>query len=674
MRTSLPNEVVNYRDPKNIRLREYAPKDGDEPDLSSKLVDTQSANDLSEACLLAGMTVPTRRDAGRPRAAQEAGPLLERATTCAAGCVHIGDDVGQAGPRRAPGRGLPDHTLRIDRLGFIWHLIAGLTNDDLEELVLELVTPEHPSALKLTAPHDHGLDVIVPARDGRRVIGWQAKNYRKRIYWTQCENSVRRAMDHWDPISITFVFPRPLTTSEIEDWEKFRSKMLAEFPRLKHLELCHAFARALRDRQDVLERMLQELLPGVDVGPLAAQATQGSSVASLDDMLDTAIQQAERDAALDEAFDAEVIRGPSRAPDKGEVGYSVELDHLQRPVLSFTWDDGDQRAKVTAVPRPNRNDNRVRPWFSESIEGRNALEVSRRELAHGRPVTFRGDHVGVQVDRRPRFFDSVEPKRDLVGGQLELEVSDSFPVTVTIVDGDDEQALTVDVVLVPPMPGYRHAVAGVHAGVMFTLDWLPGEPGRSQTAAKVDPVGVPAAELVGGLRFAQRFPDADLIRVDAPELFEKPILDRGATGAADTEETIEVALVIAQVAARLELLTGRTISLPGVLYSADLHAAQLLALVLDGDYEVTVPPDGALLLPTGSPTVPREYAGAVTRVPVVLFGVATGLELEWRFEGGLVTEVHERADGVAVRVTGVRDGPARAICGLRENREAPGAS
>lgn len=49
--------TVDYRDPKNIRLRAYTPREGIEPDLSSfKLVDTLGANDLAEACLLVGMT------------------------------------------------------------------------------------------------------------------------------------------------------------------------------------------------------------------------------------------------------------------------------------------------------------------------------------------------------------------------------------------------------------------------------------------------------------------------------------------------------------------------------------------------------------------------------------------------------------------------------------------
>jgi len=50
--------TVDYRDPKNLRLRAYAPKEGQAPDLSSfRLVDTLGANDLSEAVLLAGFTV-----------------------------------------------------------------------------------------------------------------------------------------------------------------------------------------------------------------------------------------------------------------------------------------------------------------------------------------------------------------------------------------------------------------------------------------------------------------------------------------------------------------------------------------------------------------------------------------------------------------------------------------
>ena len=48
---------IDYRGSKNIRLRAYAPKGGEKPDLSSfKTVDTLGANDLAEAVLLAGMT------------------------------------------------------------------------------------------------------------------------------------------------------------------------------------------------------------------------------------------------------------------------------------------------------------------------------------------------------------------------------------------------------------------------------------------------------------------------------------------------------------------------------------------------------------------------------------------------------------------------------------------
>jgi hypothetical protein len=96
-----------------------------------------------------------------------------------------------------------------------------LTKDEWEELTFLLAHRENDKVVRLRAP-DGGLDTLLPSTDrpGKADRGWQAKHFPKEIRWDQCEESLDRAVQVWEPKHITFTFPHDLTSREHKNFQK----------------------------------------------------------------------------------------------------------------------------------------------------------------------------------------------------------------------------------------------------------------------------------------------------------------------------------------------------------------------------------------------------------------------------------------------------------------------
>ncbi len=88
--------------------------------------------------------------------------------------------------------------------------IVGMTPDDFEQLVFELVRRDEPTAERIKAP-DGGADVLRSETEQRPAKVWQAKRYAGDINWGECEESLVRAIGRWSPEEIVFVFARDLS-------------------------------------------------------------------------------------------------------------------------------------------------------------------------------------------------------------------------------------------------------------------------------------------------------------------------------------------------------------------------------------------------------------------------------------------------------------------------------
>lgn len=104
-----------------------------------------------------------------------------------------------------------------------------LTPDQFEVLTFLLARAEFPDVVHVRAK-DHGLDARLPDSQGATLRGWQAKRFLDRIYWDQCQTSIRRALAFWRPLRITFTFPKVLSAKEQDE---FRTELIEKFPRVK---------------------------------------------------------------------------------------------------------------------------------------------------------------------------------------------------------------------------------------------------------------------------------------------------------------------------------------------------------------------------------------------------------------------------------------------------------
>jgi hypothetical protein len=104
--------------------------------------------------------------------------------------------------------------------------LTELTPDQFEVLAFLLAREEFPGTVHIRQ-NDYGLDARLPDPDGKTIRGWQAKRFTGAIAWSQCQDSVRRAIAFWRPVRITFVFPKILSGGE---QQQFRQQLIERFP------------------------------------------------------------------------------------------------------------------------------------------------------------------------------------------------------------------------------------------------------------------------------------------------------------------------------------------------------------------------------------------------------------------------------------------------------------
>lgn len=91
-----------------------------------------------------------------------------------------------------------------------------LTYDDFDRLSYLVAHLDDPRVLKMRAP-DGGLDTVRPrdAKPDEAAWGIQAKRFTAQISWSNCKESLDRAVAQWGkPDRVTFAFPRDLTNNQ----------------------------------------------------------------------------------------------------------------------------------------------------------------------------------------------------------------------------------------------------------------------------------------------------------------------------------------------------------------------------------------------------------------------------------------------------------------------------
>lgn len=128
-----------------------------------------------------------------------------------------------------------------------------------EDLVFALVRAEHPSAIQLRPP-DAGRDTIVPAAGDRRERAWQAKHHTSGIKWSDCEASLKTAVESRDPEEVTFVFPLDLTEGKEEGLKELRGLYAEDKVRVADPWFAATLRETLLANPDIREAHIDRVL------------------------------------------------------------------------------------------------------------------------------------------------------------------------------------------------------------------------------------------------------------------------------------------------------------------------------------------------------------------------------------------------------------------------------
>lgn len=264
---------------------------------------------------------------------------------------------------------------------------------EFEELCFALVRDECPDVIRLTPP-DHGLDCMLPAgADGVVTWGWQAKRFTGNISWSQCRESLARAIEHHDPRHVTFCFARDLTAAQ---HRLFARHLVEPNPSVK-VDYWAASELAARlnthSGRVVARRFFGD--PAGDADRIARAVRAGGDISTTEDLLDRQGAIGEFLAGKDPWFFYQSSVGEVDAPYTPPApGTAIRVERIRDGVT----------ARIDVQPRtPDalvEHGPAGRFVFSDDEVGRRAFEEISRLRSHGGRLELT-EGIEVEMDRLP---------------------------------------------------------------------------------------------------------------------------------------------------------------------------------------------------------------------------------------------------------------------------------
>ena len=333
-----------------------------------------------------------------------------------------------------------------------------LTPDDFEALVFRLAWVEDRSVVRMRAP-DGGLDVVRPddERPGKAIAGWQAKRHTRDIDWRDCEASLDRCVQIWEPTAVTFVFPKNLTRGE---HEAFHQRLAA---RHEGVTVDYWAAAALEGRleSESGKRVAAKFFRAHDEGELAQRMLRaGNASATAADFLQADFGIAEAIAEQDLDYDWEIRRRAAAQPPPA-------MD--SRAMLRLTFEAGDHRLYADLLPAHVGAPVRLLIETDATSAGAQA----RRWLDELRQ---RGGRLRLREGVRIRVSDVPPPFGELLADAVDGEIlvrssSEPPPYFATIVaeGSSGPVALDVDLVATEPAEEWDAKLEGRYGGLRISL-------------------------------------------------------------------------------------------------------------------------------------------------------------------------------------------------------------
>jgi hypothetical protein len=325
-----------------------------------------------------------------------------------------------------------------------------MSPERFEQLVLALAQREFPDVRRLKHP-DGGADVLRPATDERKAEVWQAKRYPKNINWKECEDSLRTAIERWEPSKVTFVFPRDLSQQREKSFTNRLVKHKAATKAGVEVQLWNEseLARRLDEHPELRVRFFGK--PQEDVVAAMDRAIRaGGKLESGADLVERARTLSEYAEQRDIDFTYNVMSSSAEAP---------EPDWPELPYLKMQITGPGGRVDVVTWAREGADVLLPRFSFSDDAAGAGARAEAVKAWARGdEAVVQEGAHLQFHV---PEVIKELLPATDqLTGGSVRIPASPPFEAELEVETPDGTVSHRFQVRPVPPGPGEFGALVG----------------------------------------------------------------------------------------------------------------------------------------------------------------------------------------------------------------------
>ena len=287
--------------------------------------------------------------------------------------------------------------------------LAGMHEDDFEDLVHQLVRIEFPSAEKLDRP-DGGADTLLPAAsEGRYERCWQAKRHTGRIRWDECVNSLEAALAQWPGLTqVTFCFPQNLNAPKRKTFETRLGKPYRERVKVDYWGKSELVHRLLDERAAAIANHYFKLDQENDAALRRAALAGG--------ILDTTSDAIDRTRTVGSFM---AVRDPF-------FNYAISTHQTGKPgppltpgaALRLTFHDESSSVSIDASPATPDAVARFGPagtlHFAEDEAGRSAEKQFRHALQHGEAVEIDAG-VALEFERLPPALEEFKPSGPISG-------------------------------------------------------------------------------------------------------------------------------------------------------------------------------------------------------------------------------------------------------------------
>lgn len=321
--------------------------------------------------------------------------------------------------------------------------VAGLHEDDFEELVHQLVRLDFPAAEKLEAP-DGGADTLLPAASHASYERcWQAKRHTGRIHWDDCVNSIEAALSHWPGLTqVTFCFPQNLNERKRKTFEARLVKPYRDRVKVDHWSKSELVHRLLDERAAAIANHYFKLDQDTEAA-LRRAALAGGILDTTADAVDRTRTVGSFMAVRDPFFNYAISTHQT-----GKAGPPL----TPGAAIRLTFHDESSSVSIDASPATAEAVARFGPagklHFAGDEVGRTAEEQFRHALEHGEAVEIDAG-VALEFERLPPALEEFKPPGPISGRVRVIpgQVPAPWPARLTI--KNDQKSIDADLEMHP---------------------------------------------------------------------------------------------------------------------------------------------------------------------------------------------------------------------------------